>query len=223
MSTPQRTRKSPGERAAEIRAAAVALAREQGLAALTLRSVAERAGVAPALVAHYRPSMDALVAEVFGEVVGAELAEVRTAVTGTPGQRLARLFATILGEGRDDVTLVWLEAWAHGRRNPALSAAIDEQMGAWQAYVAEIIVDGCRSGDFTIPTPAQPAAGASGGASGRVGPDSPDAVAWELLAMIDGLAAHAMARGTDPAPFIARLARASEVLVGAEPGTVTAA
>jgi AcrR family transcriptional regulator len=221
MSTPQRTRKSPGERAAEIRAAAVALAREQGLSALTLRSVAERAGVAPALVAHYRPSMDALVAEVFGEVVGAELAEVRTAVTGTPGQRLARLFATILGEGRDDVTLVWVEAWAHGRRNPALSAAIDEQMNAWQAYVAAIIADGCRTGDFTIPTPAPPDAGASG--SARVGPDSPDAVAWELLAMIDGLAAHAMARGTDPAPFIARLARASEVLVGAEPGTVTAA
>jgi AcrR family transcriptional regulator len=221
MSTPQRTRKSPGERAAEIRAAAVALAREQGLAALTLRSVAERAGVAPALVAHYRPSMDALVAEVFGEVVGAELAEVRTAVTGTPGQRLARLFATILGEGRDDVTLVWVEAWAHGRRNPALSAAIDEQMSAWQAYVAEIIADGCRTGDFTIPTPAPSASVASG--SARVGPDSPDAVAWELLAMLDGLAAHAMARGTDPAPFIARLARASEVLVGAEPGTVTAA
>ena len=203
MSTPQRTRKSPQQRAAEILQAAVALAGEQGLAALTLRSVAERAGVTPALVAHYRPSMDALVAEVFAEVVGEELAEVRTIVRGTPGERLARLFATILGDGRDDVTLVWVEGWAHARRNPALSAAIDEQMAAWQGFVAGIIADGCREGVFTT--------------------DDPDAVAWQLLGMIDGLAAHALARGTDSAPFVARLARASEVLVGAEPGTVTAA
>jgi AcrR family transcriptional regulator len=201
MSTPQRTRKSPEERAAEIQRAAVALAREQGLAALTLRAVAERAGVTPALVAHYRPSMDALVAEVFAEVVGEELADVRLVVTGTPGERLARLFATILG-GRDDVTLVWVEGWAHGRRNPALSAAIAEHMAAWQAFVTGIIADGCREGVFTT--------------------DDPDAVAWQLLGMIDGLAAHALARGTDSAPFVARLAQASEVLVGAEPGTVTA-
>ncbi len=203
MSTPQRTRKSPEQRAAEIHLAAVELAREQGLAALTLRSVAERAGVTPALVAHYCPSMDALVAEVFGDVVGAELAEVRSLVVGTPGQRLARLFATILGDGRDDVTLVWVEGWAHGRRNPALAAAIDEQMGAWQTFITDIIADGCHAGVFTT--------------------DDPDAVAWQLLGMIDGLAAHALARGTDSAPFVARLARASEVLVGAEPGTITGA
>jgi AcrR family transcriptional regulator len=202
MSTPQRTRKSPAERAAEIHVAAVALAREQGLTALTLRSVAERAGVTPALVAHYRPSMDALVAEVFADVVGEELAEVRAVVTGTPGQRLARLFATILGDGRDDVTLVWVEGWAQARRNPPLAAAIDEQMGAWQSYVSEMISEGCRDGAFTT--------------------DDPDAVAWQLLGMIDGLAAHALARGTDSAPFVARLAQASEVLVGAEPGSVTA-
>lgn len=202
MSTPQRTRKSPAERAAEIRLSAMALAREHGLTALTLRSVAERAGVTPALVAHYSPSMDALVAEVFADVVGEELADVRTVVSGTPGQRLARLFATILGDGRDDVTLVWVEGWAQARRNPALAAAIDEQMAAWQAFVAEIIADGCRDGEFTT--------------------DDPDAVAWQLLGMIDGLAAHALARGTGSAPFVARLARASEVLVGAEPGAVTA-
>ena len=44
-----RTRKSPAERSAEILAAATVLAREQGLSALTLRAVAERAGVASGL------------------------------------------------------------------------------------------------------------------------------------------------------------------------------
>ena len=66
MSTPVRTRaarKSPAERSAEIAEAARLLALEQGLTAVTLRAIAARAGVAPALVAHYQPSMDALVAD----------------------------------------------------------------------------------------------------------------------------------------------------------------
>ncbi|MDL9978570.1 TetR/AcrR family transcriptional regulator [Microbacterium sp. ASV49] len=202
MSTPQRTRKTPAARAAEIRTAAADLAREQGLAALTLRAVAERAGVASGLVAHYTESMDDVVAEAFADVVGAELADVRTIVADAPERRLALLFDAILGGDRRDVTLVWVEAWAQARRNPALSGAIDEQMAAWQVFVAEIISDGSRGGVFAT--------------------EDPDAVAAQLLAMMDGLAAHAMARGADPAPFVARLARASEVLLGAEPGTVTA-
>lgn len=202
MSTPSRTRKTPEARASEIRAAAAELARDQGIAALTLRSVAERAGVTPALVAHYSDGMDELVAQAFSDVVGGELAEVRAIEADAPARRLARVFAAILGGDRRDVTLVWVEAWAQARRNAALSHAIDAQMGAWQDFMAAIILDGCRAGEFTS--------------------DDPDAVAGQLLAMIDGLAAHAMARGADPAPFIARLARASEVLLGTEPGSVTA-
>lgn len=202
MSTPTRTRKSPEARAAEIRATAAELARAHGLAALTLRAVAERAGVAAALVAHYTDGMDVLVSEAFTDVAGAELADIRTIDAGTPPQRLARLFDTILGGNRRDVTLVWVEAWAQARHNPALSAAIDEQMAAWQDFVAGIIADGCRAGAFTT--------------------DDPDAVAGQLLAMIDGLAAHAMARSADPAAFIARLVQAAEVLLGAKPGTVRA-
>ena len=71
MSTPTRTRasrKSPAERSAEIADAARQVALEHGLAAVTLRSIAARVGVAPALVAHYQPNMDALVASTFGTI-----------------------------------------------------------------------------------------------------------------------------------------------------------
>ncbi|AMB59851.1 TetR/AcrR family transcriptional regulator [Microterricola viridarii] len=206
MSTPPprvRTRKPPAQRSAEIFAAACALAREGGLSTLALRAVAQRAGVAPGLVAHYGSGMDNLVAAVFSELVANELVEVQTWVdTGTSSaQRLALLIDTVLGGDRDDLTLVWVDAWSLGRHNPALSVAIDTQMNAWHALLAEIITEGRRTGEFTT--------------------DDPDAIAWQLLGMLDGLSAHALARGTDSAPFIERLASAAELLVGAKPGAVT--
>ena len=76
MSTPTRaraSRKSPAQRSAEIADAARHVALEQGLAAVTLRSIAARASVTPALVAHYQPNMDALVASTFGTIVAAEI------------------------------------------------------------------------------------------------------------------------------------------------------
>jgi hypothetical protein len=61
----------------------------------------------------------------------------------------------------------------------------------------------------------------AGRAEGRFRTEEPDAVAWQLLAMIDGLSAHALARGTDAADFVLRLAEAGEVLVGADTGAVS--
>lgn len=208
MSTPgtrTRTRKSPQQRSAEIHDAAVAIAREDGLSALTLRAVAARAGVAPGLVAHYADSMDDLVVRTFRELVASELEEVRAevALAGDPAARLARMIATVLNSGHDDITLVWVDAWSLGRGSAALGAAIDEQMGAWQAFIAEIILDGRADGVFRT--------------------DDPGAVAWQILAMIDGSAAHALTRGTDAATFAVRLAQACETLVGAEPGIIGAA
>ena len=87
MSRPTRkkaARKSPAERAAEIADAAHELALEQGLSAVTLRAVAARIDVAPALVAHYEPDMQALIASTFASIVAAELAEVDALVAALP-------------------------------------------------------------------------------------------------------------------------------------------
>ncbi|WP_295035784.1 TetR family transcriptional regulator, partial [uncultured Microbacterium sp.] len=71
-STPRPKRMPPEQRERAILDAAIALARQNGIAGLTVRTVAAAAGVTPALVAHYRPSMDAFVADVFGAIVEAE-------------------------------------------------------------------------------------------------------------------------------------------------------
>lgn len=200
-----RTRKAPAERAAEIVAAATAIARESGLSALTLRAVADRVGVASGLVAHYQPSMDDLVAAVYTDLVEDEISDVERllAASRDPAQRLAALLATLMDDGREDLTVVWVEGWAMARRNVALAAAVRTQMQRWQAIVEGIIADGCREGRFTT--------------------TEPGAVAWQLIGMIDGLNAQSLARGTDTARFAARTARAAEVLVGAVPGALAAA
>ncbi|SEI01940.1 MULTISPECIES: TetR family transcriptional regulator C-terminal domain-containing protein [unclassified Leifsonia] len=195
-------RRPPAERRAELSAAARDVALADGLAAVTLRGVAARAGVAPALVAHYHPAMDELVASAFRAVVAAELDELRglLAPFDGPTARLDALLRTLLDGTREDVTLVWVEAWALGRRNEALAAAVRGEMDAWQALILSVIEDGVAAGDFR--------------------PDDPAQAAWQLLGMIDGLNAQALVRwgaGGERGPA---LARAVEGMLGLERGAL---
>ncbi|MET0780623.1 MAG: TetR family transcriptional regulator C-terminal domain-containing protein [Microbacterium sp.] len=199
-----RTRKSAAQRSGEILEAATLLAREQGLSALTLRAVAERAGVASGLIAHYQPSMDDLVARVYSDLVAAEIAEVDDllAVCDGPVGRMAALIETLLDGTREDLTVVWVEAWALGRRNPALAVAVREQMDAWHRMVTAVIDEGCATGAFTTPS-------------------SSDA-AWQLLGMIDGLNAQSLARGIEGEGYAPKMARAAEILLGAPAASIDA-
>jgi AcrR family transcriptional regulator len=201
--TRTRTRKPAAERSAEIVAAATALARDDGLSALTLRAVAERAGVAPALIAHYQPSMDDLVARVYTDLVAEEVRDVQTLLDAEPdpGRQVARLLSTLLDDVREDLTVVWVEGWALARRNEALAAAVRAQMAAWHAMVNDVIERGRADGLFQT--------------------DAASDVAWQLVGMIDGINAQSLVRGADPATVVAQLARAFETLLGAAPGSLS--
>ena len=197
-------RKSPVERAAEIADAARDLALEHGLTAVTLRGIATRIDVAPALVAHYQPNMDALIATTFATIVAAEIDEVDAMLAGlpTPAARLAALIDTLLDGTRDEVTVVWVEAWALGRRNDALAASVREQMDAWQAVVQGVIEQGGASGEFETPDAA--------------------AVAWQLLGMIDGLNAQALVRWGDAGARGSLIGHAIEGMLGLPRGALAA-
>ncbi|HWU47534.1 MAG TPA: TetR/AcrR family transcriptional regulator [Humibacter sp.] len=207
MSSTERTRasrKPPGERAAEIAEAARSIALTHGLAAVTLRAVATRAGVTPALVAHYAAGMEMLVAEAFAAIVQAELEEIRGFALGgsTPSAQLARLVSAALDPLRQDVTVVWVEAWSLGRRNEALAVRVRTQMDAWQQTVRRIVAAGAETGEFVTEDPA--------------------GVAWQLLGMIDGLNAQALVRwgtATERGPLIAH---AVEGMLGLPRGSLTA-
>lgn len=155
---------------------AIGLARESGLESLTVRAVAQRVGVTPALVAHYRPVMDAFLAEVFGEIVGAERDEVMSGFDPDRGVRddLFRMVETLLDGSRDDVTLVWVQAWALGVRNETLAARVRTEMDLWQSAIEEHL--------------------ARAVAAGEIAASRTDTAAWMLLAMIDGMNAHSLVK-----------------------------
>lgn len=155
---------------------AVGLARESGLESLTVRAVAQRVGVTPALVAHYRPVMDTFLAEVFGEIVGAEREEVMAEFGPERAVRedLFRMVETLLDGSRDDVTLVWVQAWALGVRNETLAARVRTEMDLWQSAIEEHLSRAVAAGEI---------------AALRT-----DTAAWMLLAMIDGMNAHSLVK-----------------------------
>jgi AcrR family transcriptional regulator len=199
-STTARVRKSPGERRAEVEAAARAIALEQGLDALTLRAVAARVGVAPGLIAHYAGTMDDLVAGTFGALVSAELHDVTALMRAAdaPAERIRVLLDTLLDGSRADITLVWVQAWGLGARGEALAARVRIEMDAWQAAIAAEIERGMDAGAFARADAA--------------------AIAWHLLAMIDGQGAYSLVRWNDQPDRRALTARAAAGLLGVEPG-----
>ncbi|KAB1662418.1 TetR family transcriptional regulator [Pseudoclavibacter chungangensis] len=202
MATTPRVRLSPDERRSEIAEAAKRIALRDGIGALTLRQVAAGAGVTPALVAHYAPSMEELVADTFATVVGAELAELESLVADVSdaSERLRLLLHTLLDGRRDDVTLVWVQAWALGGRNDVLAARVREHMDAWQAFIARTIELGIRDDAFP--------------------PGDAGEAAWQILGMIDGVNAQSLVRWRDDGERFRLMLRAVEGVLGLPAGAL---
>lgn len=169
-----RRRLSAAERLTQIDAAAVTLARVDGLAGVTIRAVAAAAGVAPSLVAHYRPSMESLVADTFRTIAAAEVAEVASVVGVEPAPvaRLAALLHAINDPARDDVAAVWSDAWSIGRGNPELADAARSVMDDWQALARSVVADGVADGSMRT--------------------DDPERVALLLFALVDAANGYAL-------------------------------
>jgi AcrR family transcriptional regulator len=144
-------RKSADDRRAEILAAATHIALSDGLHELTLRKVATELGVVNSLVSHYFPSVDDLLAETFGSSAEAELDELFAEVEGadTPLDALRQLLQLVSAEERDQISLLWLDAWHAGRRRPVLGAEVSRQMSNWAARLTGLLEDGRAAGQFT--------------------------------------------------------------------------
>lgn len=197
MSSPpaaRRVRLSSDQRRQQIVDAAQAIARDAGLVAVTMRAVAARIGVAPALVAHYEPSMDELTARTFTAIVDAELVEVRASVAAEPDitAALAALLETLLDTCRSDVTLIWVQAWGLGRGNAPLAAAVRRAMDSWEFFIAATL----ERTDI-----------GAGTAELR-------AMARQILGMVDGLNAHALVDWRDDGDRLALLTRSVEAILG---------
>ncbi|MCT9819571.1 TetR family transcriptional regulator [Microbacterium sp. W1N] len=199
--TGTRRRRSADERRAEIADAARALALEEGLSGVTLRAVAARVGVASGLVAHYEPSMDALIARTFTRIVGDELDGLRALTAQAPDAVAAvRMLLGLLLEGTHDaVTRVWVQSWGLG--GEVLGAAVRAAMDDWEGYLEQLVDAGVAAGRFRV------VAGSR-------------AVAVQMLGMIDGLNAHALVRWREPADRRALMALSVEAMLGLDRGAL---
>jgi AcrR family transcriptional regulator len=166
---------SPAERRQAIIDATLDVARERGLGATTVRDVATRMGTSSGLIHHYFDSMDDVLAAAFEQAAGGDLARARAAIGAEPDP-VAQLDAFIhsYAPAQSDWTMqLWLDAWSEAARRPALQRVSRRLNREWQALVRTIIERGVAAGDFTT--------------------DDPDASAWRLLSMLDGLALQVVA------------------------------
>jgi AcrR family transcriptional regulator len=163
-----RTRKAPDARRQEILDAAVGLATTTSLDGITIRAVADEAGIAPGLVHHYFASREDLIADAFDNWCD-RMMQVTLAETAgkTPLEQLAvfpvfnpveqRLWWSAL------LTQVPAENEPTGRRlERALRLSTD-----YLDAVTAIVRAGVDAGDFTCP--------------------DPRAAAWRMILVLDSL------------------------------------
>ena len=172
---------TPDERRAAIVAATRTVMARQGIAGTTVRDVAAELGTSSGLIHHYYSSMDELLAEAFEEEASSDLVEVLVAIGQGRGavEKLAIFFDTYdrgMREGTGDFGMqIWLDAWAEAARRPALRRTSRRLNEEWQRALADIISEGTRDGVMVC--------------------DDPEASAWRILSLLDGLILQVVAHG----------------------------
>jgi AcrR family transcriptional regulator len=193
-----RKRLKPDERRAVILAEAGQVLLEEGIGALTLRHVAQRLGIAPGLVNHYFPEIEALAAEAFTMVAEGEVIALFdcVAVGADPVTCVAQLVAALLQDDRRRVSLLWLDAWQASRNRTGLRRAVIAAMDLWQDRLSTLIAEGQRAGAWRVAAPA--------------------AAATRILALVDGLSIQAVTSDPDEAEDPARAILRAMMIAGVE-------
>jgi len=170
-------RVSPDDRRMAIVVATRAVMARQGIGGTTVRDVAAELGTSSGLIHHYYDSMDDLVAAAFEQAAREDLMVTREAVEQgvSPIERLVLFFDTYArGEDGSGMQL-WLDAWAEAARRPALQRISRRLNEEWQRLLAGIIREGVAAREMAC--------------------DDPDAAAWRLLSLLDGLTLQVVAHG----------------------------
>jgi AcrR family transcriptional regulator len=196
---------NPAERREAIVSATLDVMLRKGIAATTVRDVAELMGTSSGLVHHYFASMDDLLAAAFDRAAGQDLqATVHAlAVCAGPVARLRTFFATYARAEQDWAFQLWLDAWAEAARRPALQTASRRLNIAWQQVLVDCIEDGVAAAQMVCA--------------------DPDGAAWRILSLLDGLALQSVAHRVpiDRTTVIAWSARLAEAELALTAGTLT--
>lgn len=179
---------APEERRLQLAEAALAVAAEVGLDAVTVARVAAQAGVSVGLVQHHFPTKQELMVQVYGRALERVLSRVAEVVAGRESagssirDTMVAGLAELLPTDADRRAEAAVRAQFHGRAvtDQALAEQAAGTREAVLAQVAQAVTNGRECGET--------AAGAD-----------PIRAAWGLWALTDGLAATMLATPDVPA------------------------
>jgi AcrR family transcriptional regulator len=158
------------DRREEILRATVAQIAERGVAAIRVADVATALGVSTALVFYHFRSKDRLVAEAFAYAARRDLDRLAQ-VAGSGGSARQRLLRALRlyhpsGSAAPGWRL-WIDGWSAALREPELRRVCRRLDLRWRDTIAGLIAEGVAAGEFDCP--------------------DPEAAAWRITALIDGL------------------------------------
>jgi AcrR family transcriptional regulator len=193
-----RTRKSPDVRRQEILDALIAVGSTRGLDGITVRDVAQQAKVAPGLIHHYFPSLDELLTTAFGEWADRSLRRTLKEAEGvSPRVALALLVADNTPEQR-----LWSDALSTASRSELLKKRAQELSIGYRDHVEAVIRSGVEDGTFTC--------------------TDPQATAWRVILILDGLVPMVHVLGLiAPLEIPGMIGPVIENELGLEPGSFT--
>jgi len=184
--------------------ATVAVMVRRGMAATTVRDVAEQLGTSSGLIHHYFSSMDDLLAAAFERAAVRDLTATREAMSRFDGpvERLSAFFATYARAEQDWAFQLWLDAWAEASRRPAVQATSRRLNVEWQQLLEQAVRDIVEHRQLPC--------------------RDPDGAAWRILSLLDGLALQTVAhRGAvDRRSVISWSVSYAEAEIGLPPGTL---
>jgi AcrR family transcriptional regulator len=161
---------TPKDRREAILEATLQVLVRKGMAATTVRDVAQEMGTSSGLIHHYYASMDELLAEAFERSAGQDLEATRDSMAegADPVAAMRIFFDTYVRADEAWAFQLWLDAWSEAPRRPALQETSRRLNVAWQELLEDAIRSGVAAGLMTCP--------------------DPKGAAWRILSLLDGLA-----------------------------------
>jgi len=142
---------------------------ERGFGATRIADVAAKLGVSTGLIHYHFESKDQLLAEAFQWAAEADLARLHAEVErgATAVERLERVIHLYGHVEAEPGWMLWIDGWGEALRSPTLQKISQELDLQWQQVMADVVRVGVAAGEFRCP--------------------DPEATAWRLTALLDGL------------------------------------
>lgn len=158
----------------EILDATVAQVQLRGFGSTRVADVADALGISNGLVFYHFGTKDQLFAEALERAADSDLARLeRTAARAKdPVEAVRRVLALYSPQGSAPGWTIWVDGWAEALRSEEMRAASRRLDVRWKDVLAGAIRDGVAAGCWSC--------------------EAPEATAWRLSALLDGLAVQVM-------------------------------